>query len=225
LRVRSTTPRRDTRGRRERVQSTFCSCRQQLWLGLCFLLLVLIFIQFTSSCDYLSGTLIRFRLDGHFTTVSSTLSLLFNKMILVRIALRRGAPCLTAASRTAFHRGWLLRNKCFASLQKASFSSSANDIMGGISTMHTNHRAASCLPEPALALAYDYVDTDDEPSDAFTAKIGERPSSTSTPYPPPPLPPTAIPTTRKSSSGGGGGAGGGGRHRCPKVRSHLLCVI
>ena len=87
------------------------------------------------------------------------------------------------------------------------------------------------VAQPQLALAYDYIDDYDDSyrttsTTSSTFKTpGSRPSSS--PYPPPPPPPgtTLASSTRKSTDGGGGpGGGGSGRHRCPKVRWHLLSL-
>jgi len=90
------------------------------------------------------------------------------------------------------------------------------------------------VPQPALALAYDYYDCEDDDYDPpanyedsrrheFYASSSNRPpnppsgTSASSPYPSPMTDfdgKQAVPTRR--TGGGGGGGGGGGRHRCPK---------
>lgn len=97
--------------------------------------------------------------------------------------------------------------------------------------------APRCSVDPQLALAYDYIDHDDECYDASmnnnvttttattTIKPPPPPPGSrggSSPYPPPPPPGTTFTTIPRKTDGGGGGGGGGGgsgRHRCPKVRS------
>jgi hypothetical protein len=72
------------------------------------------------------------------------------------------------------------------------------------------------VPQPALALAYDYVDFDedeDHPESPMLNLGGQKGitkrSSGSIMYPP-------LPQSLASKKAGGGG-GSGGRHRCPKV--------
>ena len=92
---------------------------------------------------------------------------------------------------------------------------------------HDHHHL---YPQPALALAYDYVDEpehDDEPAcvaathDTWSSVAGgpsgsRPPTSSSSPYPPPTGYDTKNSPSRKSGGGGGSGSGSGGRHRCPK---------
>lgn len=94
-------------------------------------------------------------------------------------------------------------------------------------------RDTDVFPQPALALAYDYVDGDDYYDCVNNTQIrsvqtldstktpDNRPSSS--PYPPPsPTGATtmtvgSLPMSARKIGGGGGSDGGNGRSRCPKV--------
>jgi hypothetical protein len=105
-------------------------------------------------------------------------------------------------------------------------SSSATD---GLPLGHTKRdRKVSTLfgsvPQPALALAYDYVDFDEDHPESPMSNLGgpkgtTKRTSGSIMYSP--LPPS--PASKKA----GGGGGSGGRHRCPKVRCsvHRQCLL
>jgi hypothetical protein len=85
------------------------------------------------------------------------------------------------------------------------------------------------VPQPALALAYDYVDFDEDENhpESPMSNLGgpkgtTKRTSGSIMYPP-------LPPSPASKKAGGGGGSGGGRHRCPKVRCSvrrqcLLCI-
>lgn len=108
-----------------------------------------------------------------------------------------------------------------------------HSIGGPKISLHKGHHFASLskvddikcharLPQPALALAYDYVDEPEHDeaikSSAYSGQGGRGPplspqSSSSSPYPMPGDYDPSKPVSRKS---GGGGGGGSGRHRCPK---------
>jgi hypothetical protein len=152
-------------------------------------------------------------------------------VMIVRIASRRGVPCCSPlVSRFMARQGKAIVSR-WSPAAKAFFSSSGYD---GRSASRFTECSSSVytVPQPALALAYDYVNLDDdndEHDDVTASSIksvisgtagggGQRSSGSSSPYPPPTSGSAAGGTTisRKSSSGGGGG--GSGRHRCPKVR-------
>lgn len=77
------------------------------------------------------------------------------------------------------------------------------------------------IPEPALALAYDY---EDPPTEEEVSRSNDS-ENASSPYPPPSntnitweVPTITTSTVKKTGGGPPGGGGGGGRNRCPKVR-------
>lgn len=84
------------------------------------------------------------------------------------------------------------------------------------------HRHMAVAPEPALALAYDYVDDyDDDDNDEMLMQRGPQSRdgtpSASSPYPPPSGAQASQQPHRRVSGGGGGG----GRHQCPKCGTYV----
>jgi hypothetical protein len=86
-----------------------------------------------------------------------------------------------------------------------------------LSSTAANSNSNLVFAEPMLALAFDYVDSDNDddtvyrPSSMNLKGTRVTPPSSSPYLPPPGGSPLSMPSSRKVSGGGGG------RYRCPKV--------
>lgn len=158
--------------------------------------------------------------------------------MVVRVASNWRPPCSPWVSRLAPRPGNILFRLSPTSVTvtrisvaKFSFSTGyGNGSSPSFTELLPSSKSHAALHlQPALALAYDYVDFDSDSQNNITNVSGASTSSTGegiqqhsnifSPYHPAATSASVAGNfiARKSSSGGGGGSGSG-RHRCPKVR-------